>query len=495
MTGGGIKGDAARVLAFDLGASSGRAILACWRPGTLTYREIHRFDNIPVRREGRLCWDFTRLMEEIRTGIQKAGDFDSIGFDTWGVDFGLLDKSGRLLADPVHYRDEHTAGMREKALQRITAQRLYRCTGNQIMPINSLFQLLAVREGQPELWAQTDKVLFMPDLFSYALCGQMVCERTIASTSQLFDPVGRSWNGEVLKAFGLREQLFAPLVESGTVTGEISLPGGGTAKVISVAGHDTQCAAAAMPAAREDAAFLSCGTWSLLGAELPEPVLSEESMRLGFSNEAAANGRIDYLKNIVGLWLLQECRRSWRETGQDLSFAALAALAEQAGSLGCYIDPDAPEFVPPGDMPGRIQAFCRRTGQRVPETVGEVSRCIYESLALKYRRALEQLQRLTGKQFPVLHILGGGSNAALLCQMTADSCGIPVAAGPAEATALGNILIQLTALGCLPDLGAGRRLVMETERVQTYPPAKDRSSRERAYSDFQTVLETSKHTN
>lgn len=489
MTDGGIKQDVVRVLAFDLGASSGRAILASWQPGTLTYEEIHRFDNIPVWREGYLCWDFARLMDEIHIGIHKAGDFDSVGFDTWGVDFGLLDKNGRLLADPIHYRDKHTDGMCERAFQKIPAQRLYRCTGNQIMPINSLFQLLAVKENQPKLWEQTYKVLFMPDLFAYALCGQMVCERTIASTSQIFDPMERHWNKEVQETFGLRKQLFAPLVESGTVIGEMPLSGGRVAKVISVAGHDTQCAVAAMPSCSEGAVFLSCGTWSLLGVELPEPVLSVESMHLGLSNEVAANGKIDYLKNIIGLWLLQECRRSWQETGQDMTFPTLATLAEQAMSLGCYIDPDAPEFVPPGDMPERIRTFCQRTGQRVPITIGEVSRCVYESLALKYRYALEQLQHLTGRSFPVLHILGGGSNAALLCQMTANSCGIPVVAGPAEATALGNILIQLTALGYLQDLEAGRKLVMQTEQVQTYLPAENRSSWEYAYSNFRKLLE------
>ena len=455
-----------RVLAFDFGASSGRAILAEYDGGRLICREVHRFENRPREQAGHLRWDFSDLMQNVQRGVEQAGAFDSVGFDTWGVDFGLLDQTGKLLADPVHYRDGRTAGMVEAACDRLDADALYAATGSQIMPINTLFQLLAVRKGEPETWARARRLLFMPDLFACALCGASVCETTIASTSQMLDPRTGAWSRQVLAAFDIPETLFAPRVESGTVIGEYR-----GAKVIAVAGHDTQCAVAAMPCTDPDAAFLSCGTWSLLGCELDQPILTRESRLAALSNERGANGKVNYLKNIIGLWLIQESRRQWRREGREYSYAGLEQLALAAEPLRSFIDPDAPEFTPPGDIPGRVREFCRRTGQPVPETVGQVMRCIYESLALKYDAALDQLRRLTGRQFSVLHVLGGGAKDGLLCRMTADCTGIPVIAGPVEATALGNILIQLVALGEVESIGQGRALIARTEPLKRYEPA------------------------
>ncbi len=429
-----------RVLAFDFGASSGRAILAEYDGGALSYREVHRFENCPRESEGHFRWDFSDLMANVRLGIEKAGAFDSIAFDTWGVDFGLLGEDGTLLGDPVHYRDGRTEGMTDEAFRTMNAGALYAATGSQIMPINTLFQLLAVKESDPETWSRAKRLLFMPDLFAHALCGADACETTIASTSQMLDARTGAWSRSVLDAFGIPETLFAPLVKSGTVVGEYR-----GAKVVAAAGHDTQCAVAALPAPDRDAAFLSCGTWSLLGCELDAPVLTDESRKLELSNERGANGKVNYLKNIIGLWLIQESRRQWRREGQEYSYAELEQLALAAEPLRSFIDPDAPEFTPLGDIPGRVRAFCRRNGQPVPESVGAVMRCIYESLALKYRFALDQLSEATGKRFSALHILGGGTKDGLLCRMTADCSGLPVLAGPVEATALGNIVLQLIA--------------------------------------------------
>ncbi|MEG1872808.1 MAG: FGGY-family carbohydrate kinase, partial [Ruthenibacterium sp.] len=345
-----------------------------------------------------------------------------------------------------------------------------------------LFQLLAFKEQQPELLGKAKTLLFMPDLFSYMLSGAPVCEQSIASTSQMLDLTTGKWSTEVLHAFDLPAELLLPPVKSGTVTGTLN-----GAKMVAVAGHDTQCAVAAVPTQSTDVAFLSCGTWSLLGTELDRPVLTEQSAALGLSNELGANGKINYLKNIIGLWLIQESRRAWRKKGEEYSYADLERLALAAPALQCFIDPDAPEFAPPGDIPARVQEFCRKTGQQVPQSVGEIMRCIYESLALKYRFAIEQLQTVTGKHFTALHVLGGGTKDGLLCQMSANSTGLPVVAGPIEATALGNIVIQLVALGELADIAAGRALIAATETLKHYAPA-ETDAWNKAYEAYKTIL-------
>lgn len=470
------------VLAFDLGASSGRAVKAEFQEHMLQYQEVHRFENNPIMKQGTLYWDFETLEAEVRTGIEKAGTFDSIGFDTWGVDFGLLDDQGKLLENPVHYRDIRTAGMPEKFFRLFDRERLYEETGNQIMAINTLFQLMALQEKQPELLEKAKTLLFMPDLLAFRLTGNPSCEQTIASTSQMLNPRTGQWSEEVQKAAGIRSSLFLKPVPSGTVTGTFR-----NAKVVAVAGHDTQCAVAAVPANNRNAAFLSCGTWSLLGTELDAPILTKESMEMELSNEAGANGTVNYLKNIIGLWLIQESRRQYRRQGEEFSFSQLERLASEAGPSRCFIDPDSPEFGVPGDIPELVKAYCRKTKQYVPETVGEMMRCIYESLALKYRLALEQLECATDKKFSVLHILGGGIQAQLLCQLTANSCRIPVIAGPVEATALGNIIIQLVAVGALNSIEEGRTLIAKSESLKRYQP-EEPERWEKTFTTYKNIL-------
>ncbi|MEG2205525.1 MAG: rhamnulokinase family protein [Oscillospiraceae bacterium] len=464
------------VLAFDFGASSGRAIKAEYENGVLSYKEVHRFENAPINKDGLLMWNFADLMYNLHIGIEKAGKTDSIAIDAWGIDFGILGEDGNLLSNPVHYRDLRTKGVSHLACKKIPAAKLYAETGNQIMDMNTLFQLLVTDLSK----AKT--LLFMPDLFAYMLCGNAVCEETAASTSQLLSPVTRQWSQDVLQTFGIPKSLFAPMVKSGTVIGEYK-----GAKVISTAGHDTQCAVAAMPVQSENAAFLSCGTWSLLGTELPLPILSDKSKRLNLSNELGANGKINYLKNIIGLWLIQESRREWKRQGKEYSYGDLERLALDAKPLQYFIDPDAPEFAPPGDIPQRVQDYCLKTGQGAPQTVGEIMRCIYESLALKYCFALNQIKTATNKSFDVLHILGGGTKDRLLCQMAANALNIPVIAGPIEATALGNIIIQLTALGAIKDIANGRELIRKTEPVKTYNPCEVTAWKD-AYEKYRRLL-------
>ncbi len=474
------------VLAFDLGASSGRAIRAEYDGESFRWEELHRFENNPVEKDGHLRWDFESLLREIRARIQKAGAFDSVAFDTWGVDFGLLGEDGKLLSDPVHYRDSRTDRILDSALRTMDGEALYGETGTQLLPINTLFQLLALREQEPETLARAKTLLLMPDLFRYCLCGGVSTERSAASTAQLLRLPQGEWSEKILTAFGLPESLLPPLVPGGSAVGR--LPENG-ALVLATAGHDTQCAVAALPDPGPDAAFLSCGTWSLLGCELDAPILTPESMRLGLSNEWGANGKINYLKNIIGLWLIQESRRAWKRAGESYSYADLERLALAAEPLRCFIDPDDPVFTPPGDLPGRVQEYCRKTGQFVPQTVGAIMRCIYESLALKYRWAISQLQQATGRRFGTLHVLGGGAKDGLLCRMTADAAGLRVVAGPVEATALGNLMLQLTALGAMPSLEEGRRWIAREEKLTEYLPQTSEAW-ETAYQKYQALLES-----
>ena len=446
------------VLAFDFGASTGRAIKAVFNGKTIAYEEIHRFDNIPKDVDGYICHDVDMILSEVKQAIKKAGKVDSLAFDTWGVDYALLDKEGKLLHEPYHYRDERTKNALETAFTKISADELYAETGNQIMNINTLFQLIC-----DDKLEKADKLLFMPDLFSYLLTGKKVCEISIASTSQMLAMKERYWSRKVLNTFGINETLFPEIKESATVNGEYNgIP------VISVAGHDTQCAVAAMPTLSKNAAFLSCGTWSLIGCELDAPVMTAQSNALELSNEMGANGKINFLKNISGLWLIQETRRNLAETDKKYTYNELEMLARDSENFRSFIDPDAPELSAHGNLPDKIKAFCKKTNQPVPETVGQLVRCIYESLALKYRLALEQISKCTGKEFDVLHLMGGGTKDGFLCELTAKSLGIPVIAGPIEATALGNIVLQLIALGEIESIEDGRRLIAKTEKVKTF---------------------------
>ena len=467
-----------KVLAFDFGASSGRAIIGSFDNGKISLQEIHRFSNDPVKVNGTLYWDVLRLLHEIKQGIVKAkmaGGFDSIGIDTWGVDFGLIDKDGRLLENPVHYRDPRTAGLVEEAFKTIPKEKLYKITGIQFMELNTLFQLISLRRQRPELLERADKMLFMPDLLAYFLTGKMCAEYSIASTSQLIDIENRTWSKELLEAFDIPESLFAPLVQPGTVLGELTDEiceelGVDKVPVISVCGHDTQSAITAVPCPEGDFAFLSSGTWSLFGTELKTPIVDETSLKINITNEGGIDGTIGLLKNIIGLWLIQESRRQWQREGQDYSYAELEKLALKEEPFKCFIDPDAPEFTPQGNIPRRVQEFCKKTGQYVPQSVGEIMRCIYESLAMKYRLTFEKLCDCTNKDYPVIHVIGGGTKDGLLCQMTANSCDRTVKSGPIEATVMGNVAVQFMSDGTIKDVAHARQAVADSETLKVYNP-------------------------
>lgn len=484
-----------RVLAFDFGASSGRAIIGCFDGDKITLEEVHRFSNDPVSVGGTVYWDVLRLFYEIKQGIIKAkiaGGFDSIGIDTWGVDFGLIDSEGKLMENPVHYRDARTVGLVDEAFKTMPKEKLYGITGIQFMELNTLFQLISLKKYRPWMLERADKMLFMPDLFGYMLTGKMCAEYSIASTSQLIDLDKRTWSKEILDAFGIKESVFAPLVQPGTVLGELSKGvceecGVDPVPVISVCGHDTQSAITSVPCEDGDFAFLSSGTWSLFGTELDKPIVNETSMNINITNEGGFDGSTGFLKNIIGLWLIQESRRQWKREGKEYSYADLEKLALAAEPFKCFIDPDAPEFVPHGNIPERVREFCRKTGQYVPETVGEIMRCIYESLAMKYRLTFEKLRECTERDYPVIHVIGGGTKDGLLCQMTANSCDRTVKAGPIEATVMGNVAVQLMSDGSVENIGQARKIVAESSELKTFEP-KDTDKWAEAYEDFLKII-------
>lgn len=484
-----------RVLAFDFGASSGRAIIGCFDGDKITLEEVHRFSNDPVSVGGTVYWDVLRLFYEIKQGIIKAkiaGGFDSIGIDTWGVDFGLIDSEGKLMENPVHYRDARTVGLVDEAFKTMPKEKLYGITGIQFMELNTLFQLISLKKYRPWMLERADKMLFMPDLFGYMLTGKMCAEYSIASTSQLIDLDKRTWSKEILDAFGIKESVFAPLVQPGTVLGELSKEiceecGVDPVPVISVCGHDTQSAITSVPCEDGDFAFLSSGTWSLFGTELDKPIVNETSMNINITNEGGFDGSTGFLKNIIGLWLIQESRRQWKREGKEYSYADLEKLALAAEPFKCFINPDAPEFVPHGNIPERVREFCRKTGQYVPETVGEIMRCIYESLAMKYRLTFEKLRECTERDYPVIHVIGGGTKDGLLCQMTANSCDRTVKAGPIEATVMGNVAVQLMSDGSVKNIGQARKIVADSSELKTFEP-KDTDKWAGAYEDFLKVV-------
>lgn len=480
-----------RVLAFDFGASSGRAIIGCFDGGKITLEEVHRFSNDPVSVGGTVYWDVLRLFHEIKQGIIKArmaGGFDSIGIDTWGVDFGLIDAEGKLMENPIHYRDTRTVGLVDEAFKTMPKEKLYGITGIQFMELNTLFQLISLKKYRPWMLERADKMLFMPDLFAYMLTGKMCAEYSIASTSQLIDLETSGWSKEILDAFGIKEDIFAPIVKPGTVLGTLTPEiceecGVDPVPVISVCGHDTQSAITSVPCESGNFAFLSSGTWSLFGTELEKPIVNETSLNINITNEGGFDGSVGFLKNIIGLWLIQESRRQWQRQGEDYSYADLEREALAAEPFKCFIDPDAPEFVPHGNIPKRVQEFCKKTGQYVPQTVGEIMRCIYESLAMKYKLTFEKLCECTERDYPVIHVIGGGTKDTLLCQLTANSCNRTVKAGPIEATVMGNVAVQLMSADAVADISEARKIVANSSELKTYEPT-DVDQWEEAYADF-----------
>ena len=485
-----------KMLAIDLGASSGRGIVGAFDGERLTLRENHRFSNDPVNLCGRLYWDILRIFHEIKLSVQKTvldGDaVSSIGIDTWGVDYGLLDRAGRLLSNPVHYRDTRTEGAQELVSRTVPAEELYRVAGIQTLNFNTVYQLAVEREEAPEKLAQAERMLNIPDLLNYFLTGRMANEYTILSTGALLDAKKRDYAWELLDRLGIPRRLFgdvtAPGTDLGTLLPQVQGETGKTdAHVLTVASHDTASAVIAVPSEEKDFLYISSGTWSLMGTELSDPLINAESRAANFTNEGGACGTVRFLKNIMGLWIIQESRRQWRRDGKDYSFAQMEAWAKESTPFRSLIDVDDSDFATPGDMPEKIRAYCKRTAQPVPESVGEVVRCIYESLALKYRSVAERVMELMGRRARVIHVVGGGTKDRFLSQLTADACGIPVCAGPEEATAIGNLMMQLMAAGEVSDLGQARRVVAASFETKQYLPTADRNMWDEAYGRIRTL--------
>jgi len=484
-----------RVLSFDFGASSGRAMIGIFDGEKITLKEVHRFSNDPVSLGGTLYWDTLRQLFEIKQGLTKAkndGGFSSVGIDTWGVDFALLDKDDRLLESAVHYRDSRTNGIPEETFKKISKERIYELTGIQFMDFNTIFQLYSLVKDRPELLERAKTMLFVPDLFSFFLSGKKVTEYTEATTGQIVDAYTKDISKEIMDAISVPADLLPPVVMPGTVIGQLTDElceelGLEKADVIAVGSHDTASAVVSVPATEEDFIYISCGTWSLFGTETDAPIISEKSEYHNITNEGGAFDKITFLKNIIGLWLIQESRRQWIREGQEYSYAELERLALECKPFACFIDPDSPEFTPQGNIPKRVQEFCRRTGQYVPQTVGEIMRCIYESLALKYRYAFDSIKDCTGKDYQNIYVVGGGVKDRLLCQMTADSCGVPVNAGPIEATVFGNIVVQLMASGDIKDLSEARRVIANSDTMKLYTPEKHDVWEEK-FKEFKTII-------
>jgi rhamnulokinase len=468
------------VAAVDLGASSGRVVVARVGPGVLELDEAYRFPNDPVTLPDGLHWDILRLYREVIEGLRRAArlvpSLASVGVDGWGVDYGLLDKAGRLLGNPYHYRDGRTALGVERTHAIVPHERLYSRTGIQFLPFNTVYQLMASL-GTAEL-AAADAMLMLPDLMGYWLAGGLHVEATNASTSNLFDPVAGTWALDVVDELGLPRSILPPLVHAGdplgalrpAVVAEAGLPR--DIVLTAVGSHDTASAVVGIPAQDERFAYISCGTWGLVGVELGGPILSPASEKGNFTNELGVDGRIRYLRNVMGLWLLQESIRGWEREDGPIELGALLAAAAEVPSGGPIIDVDDPSFLPPGDMPARIAAHCEAGGRPVPASRPAFVRCILESLALAFARGIADAGRLSGLDFAVIHMVGGGSRNELLCQLTADACGLPVVAGPVEATALGNVLVQARSGGHLSgDLATLRSAIRATQPLRRHDPA------------------------
>jgi rhamnulokinase len=465
-------------LAIDFGASSGRAILGVIHDQSIELKEIRRFTNPIIEVNGRLHWDllslYNQVIESLRDIRQQQIEICSLGIDTWGVDFVCFGNDGEHLRMPYSYRDPHTFGAPERFFSKIPKEEVYKKTGIQIMNFNSLFQLNAQLEEKSSIYRVIDKIVFMPDALSYLLTGKMVTEYTIASTSQMMNPFTKEFDITLLDAIDLKPHHFAPIVFSGTEIGRISptvqhLTNLSDISVIAVAGHDTASAVLAVPSMNEKFAYLSSGTWSLMGIESDEPVINEETYALNFTNEGGADGSIRLLKNICGMWLIEQCKREWDEE-KPVTYDDIVAAAMDAPPFQCFINPDSPGFASPASMIDAIQNYCRDTNQFVPSTIGEIARTIYESLALRYKQTLQNLQKLATFPIETLHIIGGGSRNRMLNSFTANAIGLPVIAGPSEATALGNILLQAKAAGIVNSKKEMRQIVRNSVTLETFEP-------------------------
>ena len=462
-----------RVLAVDFGATSGRAMLCTYDGETIQTEELHRFDNSPVAIGGVLYWDILRLFHELKTGIVKAklrGGFDSIGIDTWGVDFALLDKDGKMLGNPVHYRDRRTEHMQEEVFGIVSKEEIYKTTGIQFLDFNTIYQLMYVKNHCPDEYARAEKFLMIPDLFAYFLTGTKACERTIASTGQLVDPRTGDWAWELIDKLGLKRSLFPEIADSGSTYGMLSpaiceelqvdpVP------VVAVCCHDTASAVVSVPSEEENFAYISCGTWSLLVTELQKPLFTCAD----YTNELGYGRTVRYLQNIMGLWIINESKRTWDKQGQSLSYGEIAALAEKEEGGRFIFDVNDDEFMYPGDMPEKVRAWFLSRNLPAPQGIGQIARSIYDSIAECYRVATDGLVKLTGKK-SAMHMIGGGINATLLCRLTADATRLPVYAGPSEATVYGNAAVQLIALGAVKNLKAARKIIKNSVSLKEYLP-------------------------
>ncbi len=474
-------GESGRFLTFDLGAESGRAVLGTLDEGSLQLTEVHRFANEPQRILDRFHWDTVRLFAEVKAGLAKCvnnheGTIDGIGVDTWGVDYALLDASDELLGQPYHYRDHRTDGIEARMFDLVPRQDIYRATGIQFMQLNTLVQLMSMRFAGSKLLDQARTLLMIPDLLNFWLTGNKAVEQTIASTTQCYDPQLRTWARPLLDRLGLPHHFLGEIVEPGTRIGTLhstvrTETGAGEIPVIAPASHDTGSAVAAVPAEGERGwAYISCGTWSLVGVETREPYITPAALEHNLTNEGGVNGTTRLLRNVMGLWLLQQCKKSWERHGSFFSYDQLSGMAARALPFRHIVDPDDPSFLNPDDMAESIAAYCRRTGQPVPDAVPAMARCINESLALKYRWVIERLEAVTGDPIETIHIIGGGCQNAALCQATADATGRRVLAGPVEATALGNILVQAISAGRIGSIAEGRAIIARSFPLKEYLP-------------------------
>jgi rhamnulokinase len=467
-------------LAFDLGASSGRAILGRFENRQLSLEEIYRFPNEPVVVAGSMHWDILRLFHEMKHGLQLAAKrygkaIKSMAIDTWGVDYGLLGENDFLLGNPYHYRDHRTDGIMEETFNVLPRQVIFEKTGIQFMPINTLYQLFAFKKAYPELLSQVRSLLMIPDLFNFFFTGKKIGEVTIASTSQIYNPQTGTWDNELLQALAIPLSIFPELMPSGTVLGgllpQVAAEVGMTdLHVIAPGSHDTASAIAAVPSEGEDTMYISSGTWMLAGVEVDAPVINVKTLRLNFTNEMGVCGKTRLLKNLMGLWLLQECRNHWLRNGESIDFETMTSLAAEAKPMRSLIDPDHPSFLNPENIPEAIQAYCRDTGQPVPKTKGEIIRCALESLALKVKKILGELEWILNKRLSVIHIVGGGVKNELLCSLIAEATGRKVITGPVEATAIGNILTQALAMGEIHSLAELKSIVRASTEVKVFEP-------------------------
>ena len=482
-------------LAVDIGASSGRHMLASMVDGKMQLEEVYRFPNGMDNKNGTLCWDVERLFTEIKTGLKKCKELGkipvSMGIDTWGVDFGFVGEDGAILGLPRAYRDSYTDGAPEDLYAVIPKEDLYARTGIQILPFNSIFQMFRQTGSGFSPMKHASKLLFIPDLLGYMLTGEMVCEYTVASTSQLLDPYVRDWNYGLAERSGIRAGLFCPVIPSGTAIAPLDKDiamrtGVGKLDIVAVAGHDTASAVAAVPAPDGEFAYLSSGTWSLMGIEIGSPMITPATEAFNMTNEGGVCGTVRLLKNITGMWLLEQCLSVWKGQGTEYTYDEMVALAQNAPEFLAFIDPDDAAFASPGNMPAAIAAYCRASGQHVPESHGEIIRIILESLALKYRMVLDEFRSIA--PFPVrrLHVVGGGSKNSLLNRFTAGAAGIPVIAGPAEATAIGNLMMQAYAAGNVSSLEEIRQTVCRSVKTETFMPA-DTGRWDEAYRSFRRI--------